>query len=74
MLRKLPTKDSSAMRLQEAMMPQLSASSAPPGRRARIHMIGGRMNVTGMSPMLEMRPLQEHRVMRAGGQAAAAQR
>jgi hypothetical protein len=39
-------------------MPRLSASSAPRGDLALIHMMGGRMKVMGIKPMLEMRPLQ----------------
>ena len=58
MLRTLPTKDSAAMMVHTPAMPRLSASSAPRGDLALIHMMGGRMKVMGIKPMLEMRPLQ----------------
>lgn len=57
MLRALPMKDSAAMMLHATTMSRHSARSVPPGDRARIHMMGGRMKVTGMRPMEDMRPL-----------------
>lgn len=58
MFRALPTNDSAAMMLHATTMSRHSARSAPAGERARIHMMGGRMKVTGMRPIEEMRPLR----------------
>lgn len=58
MLRALPTSDSAAMTLHAAMMSRQSVRSPPPGERAFSHMTGGRMKVTGMRPIEDMRPLQ----------------
>ena len=72
MLRTLPTKDSAAMMVHTPAMPRLSASSAPRGDLALIHMMGGRMKVMGMRPMLEMRPLhggEEHAGKGGAGRA-----
>ena len=63
MFRMLPTSDSSAMQLQNARMATFNHSTTPCGRLAFNHNAGGRMNVTGIRPILDIKPCAGKKVL-----------